>query len=170
MAKRFDPNSITIGGRLTKAPELRYTPASKAVLNVTLANNQGEYNGEEVVNWVDAVIWGTQAENIANLTGQGAFLVIEGQLNTRFHEGQDGKRTKYTEVVARRVFIYDYGKKDGENNNQNTQSDNGGAAYNPNTSGTNSGNNFGGNQGNQSNLDAPGGGVVLDISDDDIPF
>lgn len=164
MAKRFDPNSITIGGRLTKKPELRYTPAQKPVLNVTLANNQGEYNGEEVVNWADVVIWGNQAENIANLTGQGAFLVVEGQLTTRFHEGQDGKRTKYTEITARRVFIYDYGKKDGENTNTNTNTGDSGSSYNSNQG---SGNDFTGNQGN---LDAPGGGVVLDINDDDIPF
>lgn len=113
-AKRYDPNNVSVGGRLSKDPELRYTPNNKAVTNVTLANNAGEQTY-----WIDVVIWGAQAESLCNHLKKGSYIVVEGPLTTRSYENTDGKKIKTTEVLARSVIWMD---NVGRNNSNNAQS------------------------------------------------
>lgn len=170
---RMDINNVVVGGNLTKKPELRYTTSQKPVTTITVANNQGEFNGEQVVNFIEVVVWGKQAENVCNFLNKGSSVIVEGAIQTRNYEGQDGKRVYVTEVLARRVYFNGGGSGSNNNNNENTgntQSNNNYSSDNNGSAGYGgaSSNSYNSNQ--PSSNDAPGGGIVLDISDDDIPF
>lgn len=164
MAKRFDPNSVTVGGRLSRKPELKHTPSGKAVTNVTLANNNGEINGVEQVSWIDVVVWGSQAERLVEYMDKGSYITVEGRLQTRsYEERESGKKRTATEVLARSVYFESKANSDSNQSNSNT-----------NSSQSNS-NDYGQSQPTSNPsptpaYDAPGGGVHLEISDDDIPF
>ena len=98
-------NQVTLVGRLTKDPELRYTPDGHAVSNVTIAlnrpfkNNEGEY----IADFVQCSLWKKAAENTAQYCQKGAIIGVIGRIQTRHYDGQDGKRVYVTEVVAESV-------------------------------------------------------------------
>lgn len=168
MAKRFDPNTVVVGGRLTRKPVIKYTPSQKAVTNVTLANNQGEFNGVEKVNWIDVVVWGSQAERLCEYMDKGSYITVEGRIQTsQFEDRDSGKKRTATEVLASQVYF-------GDNGNSKSNSDSTNSYGNSSTSPSND-NSYGQSQPASTTTttaahDAPGGGVHLDISDDDIPF
>jgi single-strand DNA-binding protein len=91
-------NRVILIGRLTKDAELNYTHNGKTVTNFTLAAGR-KYNKDEV-DFVPIVAWGKPAENTAQYTEKGSLVAIEGRLQTRSYEGQDGRRRYVTEVVA----------------------------------------------------------------------
>lgn len=95
-------NRVVLIGRMTKDVELRYTQSGTAVGSFTLAVNRSFKNsdGEREADFINAVIWRKAAENLANFTGKGAMVAIEGRLQTRNYEGKDGKRVYVTEVVV----------------------------------------------------------------------
>ncbi len=95
-------NRIVLIGRLTKDPELRYTPNGKAVTGFTLAVDRTFKNqrGERETDFINIVVWGTQAENCANYLAKGKLAAVDGRLQIRSFEGQDGQRRWVTEVVA----------------------------------------------------------------------
>lgn len=95
-------NNITLVGRLTKDPELKYTPSGVAVANFTLAVNRKFSNqqGEKETDFINCVVWRKQAENAANFLKKGHLAGVEGSLQTRNYEGQDGKRVYVSEVIA----------------------------------------------------------------------
>lgn len=95
-------NSVALVGRLTKDPELRYTPSNKAVATFTLAVNRNfkSQNGEREADFINCVIWRQQAENLANWAKKGALIGITGRIQTRSYENQQGQRVFVTEVVA----------------------------------------------------------------------
>lgn len=169
MAKRFDPNTVVVGGRLSRKPVIKYTPSQKAVTNVTLANNQGEVNGVEKVNWIDVVVWGSQAERLCEYMDKGSYITVEGRLQTRSYEEQDtGKKRSVTEVLASQVYFGDNGNSKSNSDSNSTSTGNSNTSYSNNDS-------YGQSQPASTTTttaahDAPGGGVHLDISDDDIPF
>jgi single-strand DNA-binding protein len=98
-------NQVTLVGRLTRDPELRYTPEGKAVSNVTLAvnrnyrNNEGEYDAD----FVHCTIWQKTAENTAQYCRKGSIIGITGRLQTRSYENQEGRKVYVTDVVAESV-------------------------------------------------------------------
>ena len=95
-------NSVCLVGRLTKDPELRYTPNNQAVATFSLAVNRNfkSQNGEREADFINCVIWRQQAENLANWAKKGDLIGITGRIQTRSYENQQGQRVYVTEVVA----------------------------------------------------------------------
>lgn len=95
-------NRVVLVGRLTKDPELRYTPSGVAMARFTLAVNRTFSNqqGEREADFINCVVWRKQAENSANFLKKGNLAGVEGRIQTGSYEGQDGKRVYTTDVVA----------------------------------------------------------------------
>lgn len=105
-------NRVVLIGRLTKDPELRYTPNGVAVATFTLAVDRSRLNaqGEREADFIPIVVWQKQAENCANYIGKGRLVAVDGRLQIRTYDGKDGQRRWVTEVVAENVRFLD--KKD----------------------------------------------------------
>lgn len=108
-------NKIILMGNLTRSPELRYTPSGTAVATLGLAVGrkfkQGDDLKEEVC-FVDVVIFGKQAESAAQYLDKGQGVIIEGRLQQRRWETEDGQKRSKHEVVAQSVTFLP--KKQGE--------------------------------------------------------
>lgn len=108
-------NRIVLIGRLTKDPELRYTPNGKAVTSFTLAVDRPFKNqqGEREADFINIVVWGAQAESCANYLSKGKLAAADGRLQIRSFDGQDGQRRWVTEVIAESVrFLSPKGSSD----------------------------------------------------------
>ncbi len=104
-------NKVMLIGRLTRDPEMRYTPSGVPVTSFSLATNrygQGP-DGErkEYTDYHNIVVWNIGKRNLAEITGQylhkGSLVYVEGRLQTRSWEGQDGQKRKTTEVVGTEI-------------------------------------------------------------------
>ena len=95
-------NKVVLIGRLTKDPELRFTPGSgAAVTTLTLAVDK--YNtktGQREADFIPVVVWGKQAESTANYMSKGSQVAISGRIQTRSYDAKDGTKRYVTEVVA----------------------------------------------------------------------
>ncbi|NOG26588.1 single-stranded DNA-binding protein [Lysinibacillus fusiformis] len=95
-------NRVVLVGRLTKDPELRYTPNGVGACRFTVAVHRtfkGQ-NGEQEADFISCQTWRKQAENLANFMKKGSLIGLEGRIQTGSYEGQDGKRVFTTDVVA----------------------------------------------------------------------
>lgn len=97
-------NSVVLIGRLTREPELRYTPQGDATTSFTLAVDKQFKKGE--ADYINIVTWKGLAENVANYTKKGSLVAVEGRISTRNYEGKNG-RVYVTEVVADNVRFLD---------------------------------------------------------------
>jgi len=104
-------NKVMLIGRLTRDPEMRYTPSGAPVTTFSLATNrygQGT-DGEkkEYTDYHNVVAWNIGKRNLAEICGQylhkGSLVYVEGRLQTRSWEGQDGQKRKTTEINATEV-------------------------------------------------------------------
>lgn len=96
-------NKIILIGRLTKDPELSYTQGGKAVCKFTLAVDR-PYNGEsKEADFINIVVWNKAGENAAKYLAKGRQTAVEGRLQIRSYDGNDGKKRYVTEVIADRV-------------------------------------------------------------------
>lgn len=140
-------NNVVLVGRLTKTPELRYTPNNQAVATFSLAVNRNfkGQDGKREADFINCVIWRQQAENLANWAKKGALIGITGRIQTRSYENQQGQRVYVTEVVADTFQLLE-SRKDREG-----------------------GQSQGYNQPDFSQQ-APMNANPMDISDDDLPF
>ncbi len=129
-------NRVVLVGRLTKDPELRYTPNGIASCRFTVAVNRtfkGQ-NGEQEADFISCVAWRKQAENLANFMKKGNLIGVEGRIQTGSYEGQDGKRVFTTDVVADSIqFLEPRNSTGGAQNTPNYQSctNTGGTSQNP---------------------------------------
>ena len=98
-------NRVVLVGRLTRDPELRYTPNGVAVANFTVAANRPFRNqqGEQEADFINCVVWRKAAENLATYMKKGSMIGVDGRIQTRSYEGQDGKMVYVTEVLAENV-------------------------------------------------------------------
>jgi single-strand DNA-binding protein len=100
-------NKCMIIGNLGRDPEMRYTPSGQAVTQFTVAVNRNykDAQGErqEETEWFRVVAWGQQAEFAAEYLRKGAKVYIEGRIQTRQWEGQDGQKRYTTELVANTI-------------------------------------------------------------------
>jgi len=100
-------NKCMIIGNLGRDPEMRYTPSGQAVTQFTVAVNRNykDAQGErqEETEWFRIVAWGQQAEFAAEYLRKGGKVYIEGRLQTRQWEGQDGQKRYTTELVANTI-------------------------------------------------------------------
>lgn len=102
-------NKVFLIGRLVRDPELRYTGSNIAVATFSLAVNRNftGANGERETDFINIVVWRKQAENVKNYLNQGSQVAIDGRIQTRSYDGEDGKKRYVTEVVADNVQFLD---------------------------------------------------------------
>jgi len=95
-------NRVLFIGRLTREPELRYTPDGTPVANFTIAVNRSFANqkGEREADFIPIVVWRKQAEQCAEYLSKGSEVVVDGRLQIRSYEDRDGIKRKKSEVVA----------------------------------------------------------------------
>lgn len=165
-------NRVVLVGRLTKDPELRYTPNGVPVATFTLAVNRAFSNqqGEREADFINCVVWRRPAENVANFLKKGSLAGVDGRIQTRNYEGQDGKRVYVTEVVAESVqFLEPKNASGGSSGGFGGQREQGNPFGNQNQQQPRGNNN---NQGGYTRIDEDpfAGGGQIDISDDDLPF
>ena len=136
-------NNVTLVGRLTREPELRYTPSNIAITTFNMAVNRNFKNqaGEREADFINCMIWRQQAENFASWVKKGNLVGITGRIQTRSYENQQGQRVYVTEVVADTFQLLEKRDHSANNSNIEEQMPQSFGATNP-----------------------------LDISDDDMPF
>jgi single-strand DNA-binding protein len=114
-------NKVVLIGRLTKDPELKFTPGNgAAVCSLTLAVDK--YNTktqQHEADFIPVVIWGKQAESTANYMTKGSQMAISGRIQTRSYEAKDGTKRWVTEVVATEVQFLSKGQAQGNQSTQN---------------------------------------------------
>ena len=95
-------NKVVLIGRLTKDPELRYTSSNIPAASFSLAVNRPfqSQNGTREADFINIVMWRKQAETAKKYLTKGSLIAVEGRIQTRNYDGQDGKKVYVTEVVA----------------------------------------------------------------------
>ena len=95
-------NRAILIGRLTKDPELRYTQSGIAVASFTLAVDRPFKNqqGDKEADFIPIVVWRKAAENCANYLTKGSQAGVEGRIQVRSYEAQDGTKRWVTEIIA----------------------------------------------------------------------
>lgn len=112
-------NRTILIGRLTKDVELRHTAKGDAVASFTVAVNRQFTNsqGEREADFINCVMWRKAAENFAKYAQKGSLVGIEGRIQTRSYENQQGQRVYVTEVVADNFSLLDSKPKGNQQNN-----------------------------------------------------
>ncbi|WP_336775103.1 single-stranded DNA-binding protein [Paenibacillus sp. MMO-58] len=167
-------NRTILIGRLTRDPDLKYTPAGVAVCQFSLAVDRPftSGQGEREADFIPVVVWRQLAETCANYLRKGRLTAVEGRIQVRNYENNEGKRVYVTEVIADNVRFLESNREPSaqlrEESGNNRSSNN------------NAGNSFGGNGGSaagQSRSSAnnhydpfANDGRPIDISEDDLPF
>jgi single-strand DNA-binding protein len=102
-------NRIILIGRLTRDPELRYVPSGQPVASFTLAVDRPFTNqaGERETDFIDVVAWRKLADQVAQHLTKGRLVAVEGRLQIRSYETQEGQKRKVAEVVADAVRFLD---------------------------------------------------------------
>ncbi|EGQ1786182.1 single-stranded DNA-binding protein [Staphylococcus pseudintermedius] len=138
-------NRVVLVGRLTKDPDFRTTPSGVSVATFTLAVNRTFTNaqGEREADFINCVVFRKQAENVKNYLSKGSLAGVDGRLQSRSYENQEGRRVFVTEVVCDSVQFLET-----KNNNQSQQQGQAPAQDNPFTNANN----------------------PIDIDDEDLPF
>lgn len=104
-------NKVLLSGRLTRDPELRYTPSGTAVTSFSVASSRS-YRGQDgewkqAVAYVNAVAWDKQAVLVNEYLKKGSAVFLEGRLNSRSWETDEGQKRSVLEVRAERVQFLD---------------------------------------------------------------
>lgn len=117
-------NSVILIGRLTKDPELSYTPNNQtAVTRFTLAVDRMRREGQEQgADFIRITVWGKQAENCDRYLAKGRQVAVQGRIQTGSYKNKDGATVYTTDVVAERVEFLGGGNSN-DNSNDNAQSD-----------------------------------------------
>ncbi|MNS79715.1 Single-stranded DNA-binding protein ssb [compost metagenome] len=155
-------NRVILIGRLTRDPELRYTPAGVAVTQFTIAVDRPftSQGGEREADFIPVVTWRQLAETCANYLRKGRLTAVEGRIQVRNYDNNEGKRVYVTEVIADNVRFLE-SNRDGGGSGQREEAPafGGGGA------------NRGGSNNSRGNQDPfSDDGKPIDISDDDLPF
>lgn len=109
-------NRVVVVGNLTKDPELRQTPSGTSVCKLRIAVNTRVKSGEEwkdKPNYFDVTIWGRQGENAAQYLSKGRPVAIDGRLDWREWDAQDGTKRQAVEIVAETVQFLGSGQGGG---------------------------------------------------------
>ncbi|MGK8357635.1 single-stranded DNA-binding protein [Staphylococcus epidermidis] len=112
-------NRVVLVGRLTKDPEFRQTASGVSVTTFTLVVNRTfkNKNGEREADFINIVVFRQQAENVNNYLSKGSLAGVDGRIQSRSYDNNEGRRVFVTEVVADNVQFLDSVNKN--NNNQN---------------------------------------------------
>lgn len=114
-------NKVTLIGRLTKDPELRYTSSNIAVASFTLAVDRGytSPNGERQADFLNIVVWRKPAENVKKFLTKGSQVAVDGLIQTRSYDDQNGQKRYITEILANSVEFL--GSKGNTSSQQGTE-------------------------------------------------
>ncbi len=117
-------NRVVLIGRLTKDPELRYTPTGVAVANFTLAIDRNFKNaqGEREADFIPCVVYRQLAEFSANYLVKGKLTAAEGRIQVRTYTGQDGQKRWVTEIVVESVHLLSPKDNTGDGNRSDSPS------------------------------------------------
>lgn len=109
-------NRIDIMGRLTKAPELRYTAQGTPVTSFTLAVDRDYQSGgsERQADFIDVVAWKSTAEFVSKYFSKGSMAIVTGRLQIRDWEDKNGGKRRSAEVIADSVYFGESRKRDTE--------------------------------------------------------
>ncbi len=111
-------NKVMIIGNLGRDPEMRYTPSGKPVTSFSVAVSRSwlrpEGDRTETTDWFNVVAWGRLAEICSQYLTKGSLVYVEGRLETRSWEAENGQKHFRTEVVANDVNILERRAKPGE--------------------------------------------------------
>lgn len=112
-------NNVSLTGRITKDLEKHQTNKGTSVVNFTLAvdRRRKNANGDREADFISIQAWGLTADLLCKYCGRGSLVGIEGRIQTRNYENNQGQRVYVTEVVAENVTFLDSKK----NNNQSQQ-------------------------------------------------
>lgn len=147
-------NTVNLIGRLVRDNELKYTKSGKAVATNTLALDDG-WGDNKRSYFIPLVVWEKQAESLANYTGKGSKIAVNGKLTSRSYETQDGQKRTIVEVVANQYggieFLDAKSSSGGVSNSQTTNNAN--------------------DQQNRNNVQSdPFNNSSIDIDSQDLPF
>lgn len=98
-------NNVTLVGRLTKDPELRTVSTGNTTCSFSVAVNRQftNANGERETDFINCVIWGKQAENLCKYCTKGSLIGVQGRIQTRNYDNQEGRKVYVTEVAATNI-------------------------------------------------------------------
>lgn len=148
-------NRVILIGRLTRDPELRYTPQGVGVTQFTLAVDRPftSQGGEREADFIPVVAWRQLAETCANYLRKGRLTAVEGRIQVRNYENNEGRRVYVTEVIADNVRFLESNNSGNRSNRDDEPS-------------------YGGRGNHTEDRRDPfvGDGKPIDISDDDLPF
>jgi single-strand DNA-binding protein len=121
-------NTVVITGNLTRDPELRSTPGGTAVCKLRVAVNSRRKDGQtgewvDKPNYFDVTVWGAQGENCAQYLSKGRPVAVEGRLDWREWEAQDGSKRQAVEIIANSVQFLGSRDGGGSGNGFQAQSD-----------------------------------------------
>ncbi len=110
-------NRVMLLGNLGADPELRYTQAGKAVLNMRLATTESYLDANKVrqerTDWHNVVLWGKRGEALAKFLTKGSTIFVEGGLRTSSYDDKDGNKRYKTEVHATNIILAGRGRGGG---------------------------------------------------------
>lgn len=112
-------NRVVLVGRLTKEPELRTTPSGSKVCQYTLAvsRNRSAQPGQPEADFINCVSWNKTAELMNQYLSKGALIGIEGRIQTRNYDNQNGQKVYVTEVITDSVQFLESKPKAQQNQN-----------------------------------------------------
>lgn len=93
-------NRVALVGRLTKDPELRRTGSGKAVTSFNLAVERNFKSDDQEADFINCVCWGKIAENTERYCSKGSMVSVDGRIQTRNYENNQGQKVYVTEVIA----------------------------------------------------------------------
>ena len=101
-------NNVCLVGRLTRDPELRTVNTMNGTnttcsFTIAVSRQFTKSQGERETDFINCVIWGKQAENLCKYCTKGSLIGVQGRIQTRNYDGQDGKKVYVTEVSAQNV-------------------------------------------------------------------
>ena len=114
-------NRVVLVGRLTKDPVLRKTAAGTSITSFTVAcNRRFKQEGQPDADFVNCVAWNKVADNVNKYTHKGSLVAVDGRIQTRSYDDQQGKRVYVTEIVAENVQFLDNKNASNNENHDNT--------------------------------------------------
>ncbi|ASN71653.1 single-stranded DNA-binding protein [Staphylococcus epidermidis] len=167
-------NRVVLVGRLTKDPEFRTTQSGIDVATFTLAVNRNFTNaqGEREADFINIIVFRKQAHNVNDYLSKGKLAGVDGRIQSRSYENQEGRRIFVTEVVADSVqFLEPKNAQQGGQRSQNNNFQDYGQGFGGQQSGQNTSyNNNNSSNSNQSDNPFANANGPINISDDDLPF
>lgn len=173
-------NNVVLVGRLTKDVDLRYTSNGTAVGSFSIAVDRPFKNqqGERETDFINCVIWRKAAENFANFTRKGSLVGLQGRIQTRNYENQQGQRVYVTELVVENFSFLESksvteqrpreNSPSASSNSNSYQSNESSSQYDNQSSTSNQKKDFSNYKSNDDPFSSSG--ESIDISDDDLPF